>query len=204
MRRHSYEPDRGAARAVRRRCTRPLRPSPTPISRTSKRSASASPRSSGWSSKPRSAAPASRISRPTSTFSSTSRRSRSAGPGIPRICVKIGPAADDLVDRYDYHLDFPGNALDPGCDYELWARRLTTGSAPTVYAHVATDPSHPEQLALQYWLFYPFNVFNNLHEGDWEMIQLVFAARDAREALDEEPESSRLQLARRRGTRGLG
>ncbi len=111
------------------------------------------------------------------------------GPWNPTDLVEIGPAAEDLVDRYDYHLDFPGNALDPGCDYERWARRLTTGSAPTVYAHVATDPSHPEQLALQYWLFYPFNVFNNLHEGDWEMIQLVFAARDAREALDEEPES---------------
>ena len=87
------------------------------------------------------------------------------GPWNPTDLVKIGPSAEDLVDRYDYHLDFPGNALDPGCDYERWARRLTTGSAPVVYAHVATDPSYPEQLALQYWLFYPFNVFNNLHEG---------------------------------------
>ena len=111
------------------------------------------------------------------------------GPWNPTDLVKIGPAAEDLADRYDYHLDFPGNALDPGCDYELWARRLTTGSAPVVYAHVATDPSYPEQLALQYWLFYPFNVFNNLHEGDWEMIQLVFDARDAREAIAEDPQS---------------
>ena len=58
---------------------------------------------------------------------------------------------------------------------------------PTVYAHVATDPGHPGRLALQYWLFYVFNEFNNLHEGDWEMIQLNFDARDAREALAEEP-----------------
>ena len=49
---------------------------------------------------------------------------------------------------------------------------------PTVYAHVATDPGHPGQLALQYWLFYVFNDWNNLHEGDWEMIQLVFDADD--------------------------
>jgi hypothetical protein len=111
------------------------------------------------------------------------------GPWNPADLVKIGPAAEDLVNRYEYHLDFPGNALDPRCDYERWARRLTEGETPAVYAHVATDPAHPGQLALQYWLFYPFNKFNNLHEGDWEMIQLVFAADDVQEALGEEPES---------------
>ena len=56
-----------------------------------------------------------------------------------------------------------------------------------VYAHVVGDPAHPGQLALQYWLFYAFNDWNNTHEGDWEMIQLVFDAADAREALDQEP-----------------
>ena len=35
------------------------------------------------------------------------------------------------------------------------------------------------KVALQYWFFYPFNDFNNTHEGDWEMIQLVFDAPDA-------------------------
>ena len=61
------------------------------------------------------------------------------------------------------------------------------GREPTVYAHVATDPGAPGKLALQYWFFYAFNDFNNTHEGDWEMIQLVFDAADAAEALDEEP-----------------
>ena len=42
-------------------------------------------------------------------------------------------------------------------------------------------------LALQYWLFYAFNDWNNLHEGDWEMIQLVFAAESARAALSQDP-----------------
>ena len=46
------------------------------------------------------------------------------GPWNPTDLVKIGPSAEDLVGRYEYHLDFPGNALDPGCDYERWARRL--------------------------------------------------------------------------------
>src|SRR5262249_39088364 len=75
-----------------------------------------------------------------------------------------------------YHLDFPGDALDPGCGYLDWSRRLNAHQQPTVYAHVATDPSYPGQLALQYWMFYVYNDWNNLHEGDWEMIQLNFDA----------------------------
>ena len=109
------------------------------------------------------------------------------GPWKPTDLVEIGPTAADLADLYEYHLDFPGDALDPGCDYERWARRLSEGEAPAVYAHVATDPGHPGKLALQYWFFYAFNDFNNLHEGDWEMIQLVFDAEDEREALGEDP-----------------
>jgi hypothetical protein len=102
--------------------------------------------------------------------------------------VEIGPAASDLAGGlYEYHLDFPGNALDPRCDYELWARRVTAGRAPAVYAHVATDPAYPGRLALQYWLFYAYNDWNNLHEGDWEMIQLLFDAPTAAEALDRRP-----------------
>jgi hypothetical protein len=109
------------------------------------------------------------------------------GPWNPVDLVKIAPTARDLVGRYQYHLDFPGDPLHPGCGYEQWARRITAGSKPTVYAHVATEPGHPGKLALQYWLFYAFNDFNNLHEGDWEMIQLVFDARDARQALARRP-----------------
>jgi hypothetical protein len=109
------------------------------------------------------------------------------GPWNPADLIEVGPAADDLVDRFEYHLDFPGNALDPGCDYERWERRLREGSTPAVYAHVATDPGHPGMLALQYWLFYTYNDWNNLHEGDWEMIQLLFEAADAGEALGRAP-----------------
>jgi hypothetical protein len=109
------------------------------------------------------------------------------GPWSPPDLVKIGPAARDLVGRYEYHLDFPGDPLDPGCDYERWNRLITTGTKPTVYAHVAADPKNPGKLALQYWFFYAFNDFNNTHEGDWEMIQLNFDAPDARAALETQP-----------------
>ena len=111
------------------------------------------------------------------------------GPWNAFDLVKIGPRADDLAGLYEYHLDFPGNALDPGCTYELWARRLTEGSEPAVYAHVVSEPAYAGKVALQYWFFYPFNDFNNTHEGDWEMIQLVFDADDARSALATEPTS---------------
>ncbi len=112
------------------------------------------------------------------------------GPWGPGDLIKVAPTAEDVSrDLYEYHLDFPGNSLDPGCDYERWAERLTAGSVPTVYAHVATDPGYPGQLALQYWLYYVFNDWNNTHEGDWENIQLIFEADDASQALAREPVS---------------
>jgi hypothetical protein len=109
------------------------------------------------------------------------------GPWNVTELVEIGPSADDLVDRFEYHLDFPGDALAPGCDYNRWAQRLTEGSEPVVYAHVVGEAGFPGKLALQYWFFYPFNDFNNTHEGDWEMVQLVFDAPDAASALAAEP-----------------
>ena len=109
------------------------------------------------------------------------------GPWNRTDLVKIGPVAKDLVGRFEYHLDFPGDPLDPGCDYEKWAKRITAGRRPTVYAHVATEPDRPGKVSLQYWFFYPFNDFNNTHEGDWEMIQLVFDAASAKDALGKDP-----------------
>ena len=110
------------------------------------------------------------------------------GPWNGSDLVKIGPTARDLTGGlYDYHLDFPGDALSPGCGYERWANRISEGYRPKVYAHVATDPAHPGQIALQYWLFYVFNDWNNLHEGDWEMIQLDFDAATASDALAKQP-----------------
>jgi len=106
------------------------------------------------------------------------------GPWRSNDLVKIAPRAGDLgKGLYEYNLDFPGDALSPGCDYERWARRITSDTEPTVYAHVVSDPEHPGRLALQYWLFYAFNDWNNLHEGDWEMVQLLFDAATAEEAL---------------------
>lgn len=109
------------------------------------------------------------------------------GPWDTDDVVKIGPTAADLgAGLTGYHLDFPGNPLKPGCTYEQWADELTAGSTPTAYARVVTEEGRPG-LALQYWLYYPFNDFNNKHESDWEMVQLEFAASDVAGALRQEP-----------------
>ncbi|HMI22247.1 MAG TPA: hypothetical protein VK496_04965 [Gaiellaceae bacterium] len=110
------------------------------------------------------------------------------GPWTQGDLVKIGPTATDLSKGlFDYHLDFPGSALEPGCDYLRWQRRLVEGQTPAIYGHIATEAGRPGKLALQYWLFYVFNDWNNLHEGDWEMIQLVFDASTAAQALTQPP-----------------
>jgi hypothetical protein len=109
------------------------------------------------------------------------------GPWDADDLVRIGPPAEQLGEGLTgYHLDFPGDPLNPGCSYEEWARELTAGSSPTTYARVVTEPGRVG-VALQYWLYYPFNDFNNKHESDWEMVQIEFAAPDAAAALAQDP-----------------
>jgi hypothetical protein len=104
----------------------------------------------------------------------------------PSNFAKAAPSAADVAsDHEGYALDFPGNALSSSaCSYETWQRRITEGRAATVYAHVATESG---KLALQYWFFYVYNDFNNLHEGDWELIQLDFDATTPVAALRTHP-----------------
>jgi hypothetical protein len=93
----------------------------------------------------------------------------------------------DLFDLSDDHAtDFPGSPRTPGCDYETHFKSVMGDQHPVIYAHVATEEGR-RGIALQYWFFYYFNEFNNLHEGDWEMIQLLFDAATVEEALTQEP-----------------
>ncbi len=110
------------------------------------------------------------------------------GPWQQADLVEVGPAARTLAAGLPrYALDYPGNPLKPGCSYEEWAEDTWAGSPSTVYAHVATEAAEPGRLALQYWFYYPYNDFNNKHEGDWEMIQVEFDAPDAKAALGADP-----------------
>jgi hypothetical protein len=100
------------------------------------------------------------------------------------------PTAADLAGRgQGWYLNLPGNPLDPGCTYEQWFREVSAGTKPTLYAHLATDPEHPGKLALQYWFYYVFNDWNDKHESDWEMVQVVLPAATVAEALTVTPES---------------
>ena len=100
------------------------------------------------------------------------------------------PTADDIAGKgADWYLDYPPNPLAPKCDYEKLFKAAAAGVSPTLYAHVATDPDHPDKLALQYWFFYEYNDWNDKHEGDWEMIQVVLPAATPEEALNATPES---------------
>ena len=98
------------------------------------------------------------------------------------------PSLDDLAGVApgdDWHIDVPGNALSPECTYEQLYDGI--GAEPVVYGRVVTDPAHPGNVVVQYWFFYIYNDWNDRHEGDWEMIQLVFDADDASAALLTEP-----------------
>lgn len=64
---------------------------------------------------------------------------------------------------------------------------LAGGEAPDVaYAHLAREQGR-EGLAVQYWFFWYFNQFNDLHEGDWEGMQIAFESSDPERALAEGP-----------------
>jgi hypothetical protein len=107
------------------------------------------------------------------------------------VAVMRGPTAQDLYEKPEgYAIDYPGSPLSAGCDYDELARSLGMGvppKAPTAYAHVTTQADEPGLLVVQYWFFYLFNDYNNLHEGDWEMAQLVFRADTPEEALTRAP-----------------
>ena len=121
-----------------------------------------------------------------SLFSNPQIALRQVGNDDP--VVKWAPTARDIFGRgKGFYLDFPGGSLDPGCIYERDFRAFTADEEPAVYAHVVVQPDRPDELVLQYWSFWYFNDWNNTHEGDWELIQIVFPASTAEEALAVEP-----------------
>jgi hypothetical protein len=103
--------------------------------------------------------------------------------------VKKAPTAADIAGLPDgYYLDLEGEALGDTCVYARDFEKLVEeGKAPAiVYAHIAREPNH-SGFVLQYWFFWYFNQFNDLHEGDWEGMQLSFEAETTSAALREEP-----------------
>lgn len=103
--------------------------------------------------------------------------------------LKRGPTTADVARRGEgFHLNIPGEPLGDTCVYARdFAKLKAAGKAPAVtYAHIAREAGRPG-LAVQYWFFWYFNQFNDLHEGDWEGMQVVFESSDPARALEEGP-----------------
>jgi len=107
--------------------------------------------------------------------------------------IKKGPTAADIAGLGDdYYLDLPGDPLEVKCPdrgsyaKDFQALRNDGDAPPVAYAHIATEPGHPG-LVVQYWFFYYFNQFNDVHEGDWEGMQISFDADTPAEALAQGP-----------------
>ncbi len=113
---------------------------------------------------------------------------RPAEPGRPEI-VRPRPTAADIAGLGGrWHLDVPGDPLNPKCTYATdFAALNADGKAPPLtYAHIARQRGK-SGLVVQYWFFYYFNQFNDIHEGDWEGMQIAFDADTPREALARGP-----------------
>jgi hypothetical protein len=105
------------------------------------------------------------------------------------VVVKTGPTASDVASLGDdFYLDLPGDPLGDTCEYAKdFANLKAEGKTPPIaYAHIATEPGHAG-LVVQYFFFYYFNQFNDLHEGDWEGMQIAFDADTPAEALEQGP-----------------
>jgi hypothetical protein len=103
--------------------------------------------------------------------------------------VKRAPTAADVAGLRDgWYLDLEGKVLGDTCIYaKAFRKLLREGKAPAItYAHIAREPNH-DGFVLQYWFFWYFNQFNDLHEGDWEGMQLSFESNTVVGALSEEP-----------------
>jgi hypothetical protein len=112
------------------------------------------------------------------------------GKDVP---VRNAPTAADIAGLDDdYYLDLPGDPLDVKCPEkgsyakDFQALRNDGKAPPVTYAHIATEPGY-SGLVVQYWFFYYFNQFNDVHEGDWEGMQISFDADTPAEALAQGP-----------------
>jgi uncharacterized membrane protein len=93
------------------------------------------------------------------------------------------PGAVDLLNAPEgSNFDLPGATLRPGCDFE---RRFgwRTGEPPVQYARVVRDSDDPSLIIVQYWEYFVYNQWNNVHESDWESALVVFDATSPEEAL---------------------
>ncbi len=113
-----------------------------------------------------------------------------APAGQPPSAVTKAPTARDIAGLDgDHYLDLPGDPLGDTCVYAKdFAQMLAAGKAPSlVYAHIAREKGHAG-FTLQFWFYWYFNQFNDLHESDWEGMQISFDAATPAQALRQDPD----------------
>ena len=95
------------------------------------------------------------------------------------------PSIPDLRQwsRSDYYLDVAKAGPEPQAieQYKAMYDANKVRYPPTVYARVKKSTS---ETVVQYWLFYYLNDWRNIHEGDWELVQLHFPTGTARQLLE--------------------
>jgi hypothetical protein len=114
---------------------------------------------------------------------------RNPPDGGKPVPVKKAPSLRDVAQSgEEAFLDLNGNPLGNTCVFAKDFDELKNeGRAPVeVYAHIAREPGR-EGIVIQYWFFWYFNQFNDLHEGDWEGMQIAFDAETPGEALETGP-----------------
>jgi hypothetical protein len=103
------------------------------------------------------------------------------GPDVP---VTLGATGADSAPAEVMYFNFPGQ--DPaswaeeyeGGDHDGVAERYLGWARAYVHPFIAeaAEPGRYE-FVLQYWLYYPTNDAGNVHEGDWEHLNVVIAPR---------------------------
>jgi hypothetical protein len=130
----------------------------------------------------------------------TLRRTRADG----RLeAVRTAPGVADIAGRGEgWYIDLRGRPRGNTCVYARdFAKLVGAGAAPGVtYARVARENGRPG-VALQYWFFWYFNQFNDLHEGDWEGMQLVWDEADSPEEALQQPPSQMILFQHAGGER---
>jgi len=122
-------------------------------------------------------------------------------PGAAPETVVTAPSAGDIAGLDgDHYLDLTGDPLGDTCVYAKdFAAQVDADEAPAVvYAHIAREKGHPG-FVLQYWFYWYFNQFNDLHESDWEGMQLAFDAASPAEVLASGQDPSEIILFQHSG-----
>ena len=123
------------------------------------------------------------------------------GPGKRETPIRRAPTAADIAGLdADHYLNLEGSPLGDTCVYARAFRKIKRdGRAPAVtYAHIAREKGYPG-FVLQFFFYWYFNQFNDLHESDWEGMQLGFDAADPAAALRDGVAPSKMILFQHAG-----